>query len=136
MKCERCGFNDATVYYRSTVNGRTAERHLCADCARELGYGGAAFPELLRTLPQMFSEDFAAFPAFTGAARRALRTLPQEQPEQTPLLDRETENALRHEREENALRMQLQEAVEAEDYERAAKLRDELKALGCDTKKE
>ena len=29
MKCEKCGKNEATMYYKETVNGVTREMHLC-----------------------------------------------------------------------------------------------------------
>lgn len=40
MKCDRCGKNDATFYYKSNINGRVTETHLCQDCARQMGYAG------------------------------------------------------------------------------------------------
>ena len=33
MKCDRCGKNEATFYYKSNINGRVTETHLCPDCA-------------------------------------------------------------------------------------------------------
>ena len=35
MKCEHCGKNEATFYYKSNINGVVKEVHLCADCAAE-----------------------------------------------------------------------------------------------------
>lgn len=29
MKCENCGKNEANFVYRSSINGRTEEYHLC-----------------------------------------------------------------------------------------------------------
>ena len=37
MKCQNCNQNEATAYLRSTVNGKTTELHLCAECAKKLG---------------------------------------------------------------------------------------------------
>lgn len=137
MKCDRCGWNDATRYYRSVVNGRTTEAHLCADCARALGYEtdwSGSFGDLFSLLPRMVAdESFFASPRLTPSARRTLRVLPaqeQEEPEtEEPILGEDEQRALRRERERNALQLALNEALEAEDYERAAKLRDELKQL-------
>ena len=28
MKCDRCGKNEATFYYKSNINGRVTETHL------------------------------------------------------------------------------------------------------------
>ena len=36
MKCQHCGKNEATIYYKSTVNGRTTEASVCQHCAEEL----------------------------------------------------------------------------------------------------
>ena len=38
MKCENCGKNEVTFVYRSNINGRTEEHHLCQACAEKLGY--------------------------------------------------------------------------------------------------
>lgn len=34
MKCEKCGKNEATMYYKETVNGVTREMHLCPNVHR------------------------------------------------------------------------------------------------------
>ena len=41
MKCEKCGKNEATMYYKETVNGVTREMHLCPECAQKENLGGA-----------------------------------------------------------------------------------------------
>ena len=131
MKCEHCGRNDATFYYRSNVNGRASEAHLCEACAEALGYRtelSGAWDDLFSLLPHVVGgEDFA--PSFTPAARRALHILPSEEEHEQPLLSEKEQRELRRERERNALRVALDEALEQEDYEQAAKLRDELKRL-------
>ena len=131
MKCEHCGRNDATFYYRSNVNGRVREAHLCEICAEALGYRtelSGAWDDLFSLLPRVVGgEDFA--PSFTPAARRALHILPSETEHEQPLLSEQEQREVRRERERNALRVALDEALEQEDYEQAAKLRDELKRL-------
>ena len=131
MKCENCGRNDATFYYRSNVNGRVSEAHLCEDCAEALGYRTnlrGAWDELFSLLPRVVGgEDLA--PSFTPAAHRALHILPNEEEHEQPLLSEREQREVRRERERNALRVALDEALEREDYEQAAKLRDELKRL-------
>ena len=37
MKCDRCGKNEATFHYKTNINGRVTEAHLCPDCARAMG---------------------------------------------------------------------------------------------------
>ncbi len=138
MKCDRCGWNDATRYYRSVVNGRTTEAHLCANCARELGYESDwsdSFGDLFSLLPRMVAdESFFASPRLTPSARRTLHVLPAQEQEESepveePILSDDEQRTLRRERERNAVQLALSEALEAEDYERAAKLRDERRQL-------
>lgn len=145
MKCEHCGRNEATFHYQRTVNGRTEEAHLCPECAAELGYRtdfgngfgsmfGDGFSSVFSLLPSMFGGfgDFFGEPRLTSAARRTLQLTPApDEPlyETESLLSDAEGEALRRERERNALNVQLKEAVNAENYEEAARLRDELKKL-------
>ena len=39
MLCQNCGKNEATTHIKQVINGDTAERHLCSECAEHLGYG-------------------------------------------------------------------------------------------------
>ena len=145
MRCEHCGRNEATFHYQSTVNGHTEEAHLCVECATALGYrerfGGGrpeafsdSFESVFSLLPSMFG-GFGGFfggPRLTPAARRTLRltSVPDEPYYETESLLGEAEGeALRRERERNSLQVRLKGAVDAEDYEQAARLRDELKRL-------
>ena len=132
MKCEHCGKNEATFYYKSNINGVVKEVHLCADCAAELGYTqqlrGAFRPM------HLFSDPFE--PLFGALGSHLLTEFPspveEKIPEQPkPLVDEIEQSKLRTQRERNALQAQLQSAIEAEDYETAAKLRDELKKLSA-----
>lgn len=133
MKCENCGRNDATFYYRSNVNGHVTQAHLCASCANALGYrseAGGAWEDLFSLLPRAVgAESFFDEPAFTPAGRRMLHILPDEEERENPLLTEQEQQTFRRERERNALRVALDEALEREDYEQAARLRDELRRL-------
>ena len=145
MRFEHCGRNEATFHYQRTVNGQTEEMHLCPDCAAELGYDagfGAGFGSMLddtfgsvfSLLPSMFGGwgGFFDSPQLTPAARRTLQLVPApDEPvyETESLLSEAEGAALRQEREHNALEAQLKQAVASENYEEAARLRDELKKL-------
>ena len=37
MKCEICKKNEAQFYYKESINGKTTEKHLCAECAHKEG---------------------------------------------------------------------------------------------------
>ncbi len=39
MLCQNCGKNEATTHIKQVINGDTAQRHLCSECAEHLGYG-------------------------------------------------------------------------------------------------
>ncbi|MBQ9458429.1 MAG: UvrB/UvrC motif-containing protein [Oscillospiraceae bacterium] len=147
MRCEHCGRNEATFHYQSAVNGYTEEAHLCRECAERLGYDTGAglsetfagafddtFGSVFSFLPSLFGgiDDFFTEPRLTAPARRTLRLSPEpDQPyyETESLLNEAEGQALRREREHNSLEVRLREAVEAENYEEAALLRDELKRL-------
>lgn len=138
MKCEHCKEKEATFYYRSVVNGEVSEVHLCEDCAEKLGYRAGfgvdfagGFDDLFSLLPRVAGANgFFDMPRFTPAAHRTLRVLPsEEQEDDTCTLGTDEQAELRRERERNAKRIALDEALAAEDYERAALLRDELKQL-------
>ena len=45
MKCENGGKNEANFVYRSSINGRTEEHHLCQACAEKLGYTQGFFEQ-------------------------------------------------------------------------------------------
>ncbi len=64
MLCQNCHTKDAGVHLRRIINGEAAEVHLCADCARALGYGnlfaGFAFPFAARAAESLAAPDFSA----------------------------------------------------------------------------
>lgn len=153
MKCDKCG-NEASFFYSSNVNGRRTERHLCADCARAEGFGNALDYDPMGGMRNMFDSFFEDFGGFFGGGRSLLpsfdlfgspmrsmmtRSAPRVNlvvgsPEQTVqsaggMIPEADAADIRARREKGALRHQLDEAVKAEDFERAAQLRDQLRAL-------
>ncbi|MBE6919787.1 MAG: hypothetical protein E7469_08905 [Ruminococcaceae bacterium] len=140
MKCQHCGKNEATFYYKSTVNGRTTEAHVCPHCAEALGYTKAwqpmrrgFFRDPFALLSDPFFDGFASrllteFPAPGNTLREAQEAVEQPR-EEANLLSEEERRSLDLQRRRNALQLQLRQAVDAENYEEAARLRDELRAL-------
>ena len=138
MKCDRCGKNEATFHYKTNINGRVTEVHLCPDCARAMGYAGS----VERRMSSWFDDDWfdrpfrMLEPFFGGFGSRMLTEFPQpvDVLEQAQSAGPESSAAeamsLALERKRNALETQLHNAVAEERYEDAARLRDELKALG------
>ena len=155
MKCEHCGKNEVSFVYRSNINGQIEERHLCAECAQELGYtermaaqsrsmmrsffgrdslfGGGLLEDFFTPLPSLmgrmledpFDDFFADMPALGAPVEQ------QEQPQKAPddLLEKEEREAISKTRQLNALRMEMRRAVREENFERAAEIRDQLRQM-------
>ena len=60
MKCEKCGKNEATMYYKETINGVTREMHLCPECAQKENLGGA-FENAFESMNHFWSDPFHSF---------------------------------------------------------------------------
>ena len=145
MKCENCGRNEANFVYRSNINGRTEEHHLCQACAEKLGYtrgffaqrpsimdsffGNNSFfssmPSLMeRMLESPFDDFFDTMPAI-GAA--PVQEVQAEQKDN--LMSGEEQSRFSYMRQMNALKQAQKKAIHEEDFERAAQLRDEIHEL-------
>ena len=141
MKCERCGRNEATFYYQSNINGKVTQVHLCPACAEEMGYPDRlyqSFRPSRRSFLDPFSllEDFGMlsnrmteFPAPLEEAARTAAGIEEEPTVPAGLVGRDEQARLQKERQRNALENQLKAAIDSENYEEAARLRDELKKL-------
>lgn len=155
MKCDQCD-KPATVHLTQILNGQMQKMHLCASCAEELGVNqGAGFdmsdvltgkgaaaplssggtppcPECGMTLARFRKTGRLGCPACYRAFAREMRPLLQSMHHADRHLGRRPQSReatwSRREREET-LQNRLADAVAAEDYENAARLRDELKDL-------
>ena len=131
MKCQHCKKNDATFYYRSTVNGHTTQYRLCQSCAQELGFG-----QMLRR-PRLPEDPFFArpFSLWDGFGARMLTEFPapaeeeSKQPE-TLLSEKDAKDYIQRVK-RNALQLRLQQAIDSENYEEAARVRDELRTMSA-----
>lgn len=158
MKCENCGKNEVTFVYQSNINGHVTEKHLCSECAEKLGYsqkiaahsqrmmqnffGSSFFDDFFSPIPSLmgrrnwmledpFDDFFADMPALSAAPAQQ-----QEQPQQKQddLVDQEEQSRFARMRQMNALRLEMKKAVRQENFERAAELRDQIKALEAEHK--
>lgn len=150
MKCEHCGKNEVTFVYQSNINGEVTEKHLCGECAKELGYAkqfaqqrqrmvqdffGRSLlddflmpaPSFMRRMNRMledpFDDFFADMPALSHAPVR------KEEPKQEELVNAEEQDRFARMRRKNAMRQEMKRAVREENFERAAELRDQLRAM-------
>ena len=145
MKCQNCGKNEATFYYKSNINGRVMESHLCPECARQLGL----VQDMRRPMMSSFWDDDDFFtrpfrmlePLLGGFGSRLLTEFPEpvdvtqqarraaEEPREANLVQGAAREKLSRPRPRHARETQLRHAVETENFEEAAKLRDQLRSL-------
>ena len=126
MRCENCGKNEANFIYRSSINGRTEEHHLCQACAEKLGYTRNFFDQRPSLMDSLFgnSDFFDTMPAI-GAG--PVREVPVEKKEN--LMSDEKQSRFSYLRQMNALKLAQKKAIHEQDFERAAQLRDEIREL-------
>lgn len=152
MKCEHCGKNEVTFVYRSNINGKTEEHHLCQDCAEKLGYTQKLFarPSMLERFwgnDDFFDDFFSPMPSLLNRMGRMLEdpfddffdTMPAlsaaptgeaaKEEKHDELLSREEQSRFSYLRQLNALKLEQKKAIHAENFERAAELRDEIRKL-------
>ena len=154
MLCEECGERQAEVVMTTVINGESTSRHLCRECLKKYQTGdlqsvlaavlsamaekkqvpeitcprgGETYAEFQKTGMLGCAECYAAFrreltPLITrvqGRTQHAGRRPPVSEEEQA----RETRMG--------ALRAQMEAAVAEENFEEAARLRDELRAIAA-----
>ena len=146
MKCQNCGKNEVNFHYSSNINGCVTETHLCSQCAAESGYDieqmfeiGSVFEGILpmrsnvsgfipMAIPMLGANSL--FP-FTKIPRRGM--IGQGEPctcgcGQKEFINSnvEVDEIMSKRRQLNA---EMREAVAKEEFEKAAQLRDKIKAL-------
>ena len=159
MKCDNCGKNEVSFVYQSNINGKREEKHLCADCARKLGYADGILAQQRRMMQGMgsFFDDgffggsllgdfFGERTALNGRRSRffgedlfddffrEMPALGSGVQEEAPKAEENTVSQAESSRfdqirQRNALRHALKKAIHEENFERAAELRDQLRAL-------
>lgn len=151
MLCEKCGTNLASLHLSQNINGKKAEIHVCKNCAEQMGYLGADnifstdFFNLLT--PNIAGharcpgcgetyEEYKAtkrigcqqcYSHFAGFLEPVLKRV-HGSALHTGKLPKKVSGALRQKRELEHLRRQLQEAIQNENFEEAARLRDKIRA--------
>ena len=145
MKCQNCGKNEATFYYKSNINGRVMESHLCPQCARQLGL----VQDMRRPMMSSFWDDDDFFtrpfrmlePLLGGFGSRLLTEFPEpvdvtqearrtaSEPQDDSLVQGDEREQLSRRRQRIALETQVSLGVVSVNFEDAAKLRDQLRSL-------
>lgn len=158
ITCQRCGKHPATTYFTQTVNGKTTQLALCPACVAELDYSSLSGMNLGHLFGSILGDAFSPGPAqeqkrcsgcgcsFQEIARTGKAGCAECY---TTFYDRLLPNLerihgkVRHEgklsssaaprerteREIKQLKRQLAQAIEKQEFEEAAKLRDQIAAL-------
>lgn len=145
MKCENCGRNEANFIYRSSINGRTEEHHLCQACAEKLGYTRSFFDQRPSVMDSFFGNNsfFSSMPSLMGRMLEnpfddffdempAIGAVPVQEVQKERkdnLLSCEEQRRFSYLRQMNALKHAQKKAIHEDDFERAAQLRDEIRKL-------
>lgn len=171
MLCQNCSKEQATTHIKRVVNGEATEQHLCAACAKKLGFD-SFFDDFSLSIPNIFAGFFGDAPlalsgrqsercatcgsSFEEIVRTGMvgcadcyetfydRLLPSIQrihgrakhagkhPPQTIAADAAAAQAPQTPSKEDKLtdlQTQMQQAIESQNFEQAAVLRDAIKAL-------
>lgn len=159
MKCEKCNEREATVLYKQTINGESTSLHLCAECAAkmqsEAGFSahfpfggdlfgnlfgisapvkapaskkcecGATFADVRRAGKVRCAKCYETFAAELEPTIRSLygKAVHVGRAPAKRAAVRDRQNKL------STLKKDLRAAIEQENFEDAAKLRDEIKLL-------
>ena len=157
ITCQRCGKHPATTYFTQTINGKTTQLALCPACIAELGYTslsgmnlghlfgsilgdsfpaaereqkrcpgcGCSFSEIARTGKAGCAECYTTFyDRLLPNLERIHGKVKHEGKLSSSAAPRE-----RAEREIRALKSKLAQAIEKQEFEEAARLRDQIAEL-------
>ena len=141
MMCQNCGKNPATTHIKTIVNGKLAEYDLCSECARAKGYKSffnfddMDFDEIAESGKIGCAECYNVFRdrlmptihRIHGAAKHKGKV-----PGSNALRIVEPAGKIAVVEEPTPIekkRAELKEAIEKQDFEHAAELRDEIKEM-------
>lgn len=152
MLCENCKVNTATTHIKNTVNGVTGEYFLCPECAAKLGFNNFNFFKLDDFWNSLLSEPLkkktgkrcgfcnTSFDEIVNSGKMGCENCYIEFKEEImPTILKihgknrhigskpEASESFEKPNDIEALEKELKEAIEKEEFEKAAKLRDELR---------
>ena len=129
MLCQNCKKNEATTHIKRVVNGEATESHLCHSCAQNSG-----FDDIIKSgkvgcadcYEKFYNKLLPSIQRIHGKAKHAGKvpvihetvTAKKEEPKEKTAEDKIAE-----------LNLQMQKAIEEQNFEQAAVLRDEIKSL-------
>lgn len=157
MLCERCKENSATIHYQQIVNGEKKEYYLCEKCAEEI-QGGLSFDTMFKGILDSFinmgvvsgtksgllcSSCKMSFDEFKESGKLGCANCYKDFKSYFAPILKNIQGSTRHmgkipkkagaelytKRKIENMKAELKKAVEKEEYEKAANLRDKIKDL-------
>lgn len=158
MICEKCKKNSATIFYQQIVNGEKREYHLCEECAAKM-QSGVSFDTLFKGFLDSFigmgNEGYTkhssfscpscklSFEEFRQTGKVGCADCYRAFKDQLDSVLKNIQGSARHsgklpkkagaeiytKRELENLKSRLKKAVENEEYEDAAKIRDKIREI-------
>lgn len=134
MRCQNCGNYEASFHYRSNINGEITEQHLCQECAQSME-NSMFTGSMAGIMPmQMQGDDFFdsffrstfSYPVIPGMAGGYRQVAPIRSNLEEKVIPLDAGAEIKNRRELNVLRGEMEAAIKAENFEKAAELRDEI----------
>ena len=157
MKCSNCGKNNANVSFQQNINGEVTSLHLCEECAHKLGIFNSfddIFSPMTLDFDFMLPEEIKCkncgytlskykstglfgcdncYSTFKNEVDRILKTIQGSNRHVGRLNAAKTkttkEKVEKVDNKLDSLKARLQEEIKAEEFEKAAITRDEIKKL-------
>lgn len=129
--CEKCGKNIATIHKYFFINGHGVEHDLCSVCANSDISIMKDFKESINRMNTIFENTFIDSNLFLNSSSQEYKPLKKQKYTENilNLFQNNLDTNQIKETELNDLQKKLKKAIEVEDYEGAAVIRDKLAAL-------
>ena len=135
MICDMCKLNEAKVSVEQVADGVTKNIYLCPACSQRLGFGmfsktiDISITKILGSDDKKMIGCSDCFSFFKAEIMEILGKKKKNLKYSGPITDEQSPETFFETHSSEELHEELKKAVETEDYERAAALRDEIKAL-------
>lgn len=158
MKCDNCHQNEANIFYKETINDKSMEMHLCSECAEKRGLSKLQIPLSIASFLSGLAEEIALpeavqdkkcpacgfrYSDFKERGRLGCSKCYESFSQQLMPMLRKIHGTTQHrgkspavisakvgwQKEIAHLQEELKKAIKIEEYERAAQLRDQIKAI-------
>lgn len=155
MLCDKCGTNEAVVHRIMVINGKKTEQHLCGECAKKSGTLSFKLPSFADLTSVSFKAKepgtacqcgmtlesfkegglFGCPKCYDTFGDAMLNIVKSSQGGRSQHLGAKPSSGVPAvESQLSSLRRELTDAIEKEEYERAAELRDRIRSISTEGK--